>query len=232
MDDTTLSMSARAGKASRETADQKVAAYMERHRVPIVAVAALVVAGVIGYTAAQVVSSKTNASNLSRIDAISKTMTTDWSSLDEAGQKARRKTAMEALTPLVKKSGVSGVRASLLAAEIAWQEGEWEDAASYWKSAAAKSGKSYTAPLAVFNEAASLEQSGKTAEAAKLYGEASKSENFMLKSTALFNLGRISEELGEWDKAREAYSDLAAMGHDAWANLAKSRLIALDAAGK
>lgn len=224
------------GKQSDVTADQRVALYVERHRVPIVTVAALIVAALIGYTAVAIVSSKAVAANLAKIDAISKAMTTDASSLDDAALKARRLTAMEALKPLVKKGGAAGVRANMLAAEIAWQDGGYADAELYWKIAASKSGgtkkgAAYTAPLALFNEAAALEECGKMADAAALYSQAANASDFMLKSTALFNLGRVQEELGEWDKARDAYSELAVM-RDSWANLAKSRLIALDAAGK
>lgn len=226
------------GKAAQETAGQKVGAYVEKHRVPIVAILALAVAGVIGYTVSVFVSSRASENALARIEAIQKTLATDSSSLDSAALNERRKSAMDDLAPLISKGSVAGVRANMLAAEIAWQEGNYSAAAGYWKSAQAKSKKAfgreaYTAPLALFNEAVSLEECGKAAEAAALYGEAAKTEDFMLFACALFNSGRAYEECGDWAKAKEAYSGLVSMSPgDSWASLAKSRLIALEAAGR
>lgn len=226
------------GKASEVTAGQKIGLYVEKHRVPIVAVLALAVASVIGYSVSSVVSSRARLDCLSRLDAVQRTLTSNSSSLDDAALEARREAAMLSLKPLMSKSGVAGVRANMLAAEIAWQKGDYAQAAGYWKVSYTKSKRAfgketYTYPLSMFNEAAALEESGKVAEAAECYAKAAKSEDFMLSSCALFNAGRAYEVCGEWKKALDSYNELISSApSDGWANLARSRRIALEIAGK
>lgn len=229
----TMQMDSAKKADSKMTADLKVSSYMEKNRVPIIAVTAFVLTGIVFYVVFSIVLSKASAASLTRIDAISRALTSDSSSLDSAALDLRRGEALESLKPLLKKGGVAGVRANMLAAEVAWQSGDYESAVGYWRSAAAKGKKSYTAPIAMFNEAASAEEKGDLKSAAELYSKAAKTEDFMLRSAALFNLGRVYEGIGDWGKAIEAYNDLMAKSpNDSWAHLAKSRLIAAEIAGK
>ncbi|MBQ3799912.1 MAG: hypothetical protein II837_06405, partial [Treponema sp.] len=58
-------------------------------------------------------------------------------------------------------------------------------------------------------------------------------DNFYLAPHALFNLGRISEALSDFAKAKESYQKiLDTYSGDEFTKLAHSRLIALRASGK
>lgn len=216
------------GRSARATAQETLSLYVDNHRVPIIAAAAVLVLGVIGYVVFSIFSSKMCVKALNEIDAISRQLTAESSTLDDASLEARRVAAMKSLEPLTNKSGVAGVRANMLAAEVAWQRGEYGQAAAYWQAASSKGKNAYTAPLALFNEAAAMEETGDNEKAAELYGKAAECDGFLLRNAASFNQGRVYESMGETDKARDVYYNLAsAIPTDSWANLAKSRLLAL-----
>ena len=123
--------------------------------------------------------------------------------------------------------------AAQVAAEIAFLQKDYESAINYWDATFAKGKKVYTAPLALYNKAVCLEQLGKTEEAAKLYKDAADYEGFVLASHALFNYARVLETLGNYTEAVAAYKEVSdKYPSDKWANLAKTRVIALQVENK
>lgn len=220
-------------KFENATAGEKLSGYVMRHRTPIIIITAVIVAAIIVYGVYATVTSKINDKGISQIDTIEYTLTKDSSTLSDTDIETRRAAAMTSIAPYLKKSGIVGVRANMLAAEIAYERKDYENAKDYWKKAASKGSKSYTAPLAYYNEAVCCEETGDLANAVKLYGKAADSEEFMLTAHARFSEGRVYEALGDYKNATVAYNKLNdASPDDTWAHLAKTRLITLKADGK
>jgi cytochrome c-type biogenesis protein CcmH/NrfG len=130
-----------------------------------------------------------------------------------------------------KSSGYSGSRAYALLAGIHGDKKEWAEAEQAWRDAAKKAGKSYLAPVALFNAAAAAEEQGKTAEAIALYTEClALSESFPSSPRAQFAVGRLEEKQGNKENALEAYRTLRTKwpNDTLWRNLAQSRIIGIE----
>lgn len=220
-------------KFDKANADEKLSGYVMRHRIPIIIVTVVVVAAIVVYSVYTVVTTKVNEKGIASIDTIEYVLTKNSSDLSETELETRRADAMTKITPYLKKSGIVGVRATMLAADIAFERKDYTNAETYWKNAASKGKKSYTAPLAYYNEAVCSEELNKTADAAVLYGKAADAEDFMLAAHARFSQGRVYEVLGDYKNASDAYNKVNdKFPDDTWAHLAKTRLIALKTEGK
>jgi tetratricopeptide (TPR) repeat protein len=133
-----------------------------------------------------------------------------------------------------KASGYSGSRAYALIAGIHGDRKEWAEAEQAWREAAKKAGKTYLAPVALFNAASAAEAQGKIPEAITLYGEClAVPDSFPSAPRAQFAIGRLEEQRGNKEAALDAYRSLrAAWPNDAvWRNLAQSRIISLEGEG-
>ena len=160
-------------------------------------------------------------------------MTNKSSDITEAEIATRLSTAFDKASAYTGKSGIVGARANMLCAEITYQQKKFAESADFWKATAEKAKKSYLAPLAYFNVAACYEEIGKADEAAENYKLAADNNDFVMRTHAMFNYGRLLEEKGDYAAAAAAYNELNdAFPGDTWADLAKSRLIALKKDGK
>ncbi|MBP3710325.1 MAG: tetratricopeptide repeat protein [Treponema sp.] len=216
----------------KATVGEKISGYMLRHRIPIIAASATVVIAIVVYTVAALVISKASEKNIAGIDAIEYELTHDSSLLSEAELEERRETALAALAQYLNKSGIAGARANMLAADIAFQRNEYEDAKLYWERVVSQSKKSYLVPLAYYNIGVCCEELGDFGNAALNYGNAVGADDFLLTSHALFSSGRAYELNDDVAKAAETYRKLEDMAlNDNWTSLAKTRLIALKAKG-
>jgi tetratricopeptide (TPR) repeat protein len=129
-----------------------------------------------------------------------------------------------------KTSGYAGSRAHGLIAGIHGDKKEWAEAEQAWREAAKKAGKSYLAPVALFNAAAAAEGQGKIPEAIALYTEClTMADSFPSAPRAQFAVGRLEEQQGNRENALEAYQTLRAKWPNdmLWQNLAQSRIISL-----
>ncbi|MBQ8353800.1 MAG: tetratricopeptide repeat protein [Spirochaetaceae bacterium] len=130
------------------------------------------------------------------------------------------------------KNGL-GIRAYMLAAEIQFNKKDYAAAAASWDNAAKINPKAYTAPLCLYNASVCYEELGNIDGAIANIKKACESENFTLKSKAIFNLGRLEEGRGNFAAAAEYYNDLVQnYSSDEKAKFAKSRLIFLTEQGK
>ncbi|MDR2376327.1 MAG: tetratricopeptide repeat protein [Treponema sp.] len=131
-------------------------------------------------------------------------------------------------------SGYAGSRAYALIAGIHGDKKEWAEAEHAWQEAAKKAGKSYLAPVALFNAAASAEEQGKIPEAIALYTQClTMSDLFPSAPRAQFAIGRLEEKRENREGALEAYRALRANwpNDTMWRNLAQSRIISLGGEG-
>lgn len=217
----------------KTTAGTKTANFLEKNKKGLVAILCAALVLLLAYVICTSLSSSANAKNLQKIDEISYTLTNGSASLSDDELAGRRSKALEDLAAFVNKGKVTGVRANMLAAEIAYQSGNKEDAASYWKKAAEKDKKAYTAPLCYFNMASAYEDLDKNEEAAAGYKLAADNKDFVMRSHAAFNYGRLLETMGKYAEAAEAYQKLNdELPDDTFAKLAKTRLIQLKLDGK
>ncbi|MBP5157195.1 MAG: tetratricopeptide repeat protein, partial [Treponema sp.] len=146
---------------------------------------------------------------------------------------ARQTAALESLAAYLSKGGIVGARANMLAADIYFQKKDWNAAKDGYLKAAAAGEKLYTAAICHYNAGVCAEELGDNQSAASCYETAAGKEGFNLAPHALFNLGRVSESLSDFAKAKESYQKIIdTYSGDEFAKLAHSRLIALTAAGK
>ena len=155
-------------------------------------------------------------------------MTKGSEALDENELEARRAEFLEELQPYTKKLGVTGVRANIVSAELCYQKGDYSTAITYWDAAANKDKKAYSAPIANYNKGVCYEQVGDLDNAALCYKTAAEFEDFILVNHAKFSYGRVLETQGKYAEAVSVYTELNdASPDDNWAQLAKTRIIAL-----
>ena len=179
------------------------------------------------------VNEKTIEKGFGKIDLISYELTNKSYDLSETEIAARQDKAVSSLSELVGKSGIVGVRANMLSAEIYYQKKDFENARSAWLAAAQKGKNTYIAPIAFFNAASCSEELGNLDDAAAGYKSASEVKDFYEAAHALFSLGRVQEAKGDFVAAAASYQALVDKSpEDSWAKLAKNRLVSLKISGK
>ena len=215
------------------TASKKLAGFIEKNKKAFIAILIVLVCCLIGYIIFASVAKSNKSKNLQALDEISYELTSKSSDLEDAEIEARIATALEKAAPLTKKGGVVGARANMFCAELAFKQEKYEDAANYWKDAAAKAKKSYLAPISYFNLATCYENLGNVDAAMENYKLAADNNDFVMRTHAMFSYGRILEAKADYTKAAAAYTELNDnFPSDSWAKLAKSRLISLKNEGK
>lgn len=196
----------------------------------------ILVAGILAIVAVGVVSSmneKAVKAGLTEVDKITDeyatlkfSETTDTAKEDELIAKAQA--VADKNGPVVVK-----VRANILVAEIQYGRKNYEAARAAWLAAAEADKKSYTFGLCNYQCGICSDELGDYDDAVAYLNAAAESEDFADVPRALFNIGRIEESRGNYEKAAETYKKLFAdYPSDQWATLAKSRLISLSVDGK
>ena len=212
---------------------QKVENFILRNRKPLLCILAGLIVAVVGISVVFSVLDAGKKSGLKVIDSIENDYTKNNDSLSDSELASRQDTALAALTPYLEKKGVVGIRASMLAAEIYFERKNFADSLSHWLNAASYDEKAYTSPICYYNAAVCSDEIGKNEDAVSYYTKASEKKDFYLASHALFNVGRIKENSGDYAGAVEAYQKTVdSYSGDEYAKLAQSRIIALKADGK
>lgn len=216
-----------------ETAGKKLAGFIEKRKVGFIICLIVIICLLAGYVIFASVANSNKVKGLQAIDEITFEMTDKSSGLSDSEIEARLNTAFEKASAYTKKGGIVGARANMLCADITYQQKKYAESADFWKAAAEKSKKSYIAPLCYFNLASCYEETGNKDDAATYYKMAADDKNFVVRAHALFSYGRVLESKGNYADAAAAYTELTDnFSDDAWANLAKSRMIALKKDGK
>ena len=216
-----------------QTTSSKLAGVIEKNKKAFITVLIVIICLLAGYIVFAAINNKAKDKALQTLDEISYEMTKDSSELTDAELNARIATALEKASAYTKKGGIVGARANMFCAELAFRQEKYEDSANYWKEAAAKAKKTYIAPIAYFNLAVCYENLGNVDSALENYKLAADNEAFVMRAHAMFNYGRLLETKGDYAAAVEEYNKLNDnFPDDAWADLAKSRLIALKKDGK
>ncbi|WP_294430248.1 tetratricopeptide repeat protein [uncultured Treponema sp.] len=225
-----------ADKNEKETLATSLNSALEKSKGLVFAVAAVVVLVIVAVAVVATVKSKATANGIEQIDTISYNLTNvsseekDLSAEDIA---ARQTKALEELASLSGKSGVVGLRANMLVAEIKFAQKNYEEARAAWLKAAEVKKNAYTASLCYYNAAVCSENLGDTENAVAYYKSASEDKDFLLVDHALFSLGRVNESAQKYEDAKAAYEKLSELHPtSSWAQMAQSQLISLKVAGK
>ena len=220
-------------KTEKKTASFKVNGFLEKNRKAVLGTFIAVIAVLIIFLAVEIVLSTTSKKNLGKVETLYYELTTNASSLDEAAVTQKCTEYLEKLADYTTKGGIAGVRANMIAADLAFMKKDYAAAVDFYDAAIAKGKKSYTAPICSFNKGVCYENLNKTDDAVAAYKYAAEFADFGMAPHAYFSLGRILESKGDYAGAVEAYKTLNdKFAYDDWANLAKTRLITLQAEGK
>jgi tetratricopeptide (TPR) repeat protein len=122
-------------------------------------------------------------------------------------------------------------RALMIEGNMAWEKEQWDDAVLAFEEISRRYPKSYLAPVALMNQAATLEESGKGKEAVEVYQKVV--ENYSSVSPdaprALFSIARLYETTGQEEAAFGAYQEVIDTFPDSdWTKLARDRIIYLE----
>ena len=194
------------------------------------------VVGLIAIIAYGVISSskeKAVKAGLAEIDAV----TTEFAELKiaETTDTAKEDALLARAQAIADKNNpaVVKVRAQMVIAEIQFDRKNFEAARTAWLAAAEADKKSYTYGLCNYQCGICSEELGDLDNAVAYLKTAAESDGFAVVPRVLFNIGRIEETRGNFDKAVESYKKLVTdYPSDQWASLAKSRIITLDLDGK
>ncbi|MFI3257844.1 MAG: tetratricopeptide repeat protein [Spirochaetales bacterium] len=216
----------------KATFSNQLAAFITKFRLPILGVlgvlimSAVVLGIVFAVTEAQTEKGLTTldelALRLESLDIMSDSFASDQAVILAEAKELAKSTG-----------GVVSVRSFLFVANSEFEAEQWADAKDSFLSAYEADKKAYTAPIALYNVATCSEELGEYDEAITYLTMASGYENFPLASRALFNIGRIEEISGNYQNAANMYQKLNdSFPNTQWANLAKSRLLSLQAEQK
>lgn len=220
-------------KFEKASATEKLADFFQSYRKVLCAVLVVFVVFVLAFGIGALVSSRAAEKNIAVIDSIEYVLTNGSANLNAEELETRRTTALADLAKFNTKGGITGVRANMLSAEIKFIQKDYAAAADFWTKAAGKKKNAYTAPLCWFNAASAYEELNDLDKAENFYKMAADFADFDQVAHAKFSLGRVREAKGDKTGAVEVYSDLCAKTpDDSWAELAKSRLLALELADK
>ncbi|MBB5225849.1 hypothetical protein DYE50_08150 [Treponema ruminis] len=219
-------------KTEKQTIETSLNSVLEKSKGIVFAVAAVVVVVIVAVAVFATVRSKSIEKGISQVDSIAYNLTNESKDLSETDIAARQDKALEELAKLSDKSGVVGLRANMLAAEINFAKKNYDQARSAWLKAIQAKGKNYTTSLCYYNAAVCSENLNDSENAIAYYKSASEDEDFLLVDHALFSLARVNEDAKKYDDAKAAYEKLNELhSSSSWAQLAKTRLIALKNAG-
>ena len=223
----------KSAKKEKVNTSEKIDSFVTKNRKTILVAGLVVLLAAIAVCITVAVADNIKIKNISAIDSIEYALTKDSADLDDNAVASRLDEALSSVTPYLGKSGVAGVRANMLAADVYFQKKDYANSRTCWLAAAEKGKKLYTAAICYYNAAVCSEEVNDLESAASYYETASQGEEFLLVTHCLFNIGRVKEAMNNAEGASEAYQKLVEKyPSDQWTNLAQSRIIALKAEGK
>ena len=130
-----------------------------------------------------------------------------------------------------KTSGYAGAKAWSIIAHIQAARKLWQQAEEAFVNAARVGSKTYLAPISLFNAAAAAEEQGKLEQAIELLQQSLEQRfEFPAAPRAQFSIGRLNEELGNFQAAIESYRAVQINWPEmpTWQQLARSRITAIE----
>ncbi len=125
----------------------------------------------------------------------------------------------------------SAQRALFVRGRMHLEEERWEEAADDFRTLSERFPNSHLALIALSNKAVAWEQSGNLERALETYIDLSEERDARnpLRARALFSAGRLKEQLGDEDAAREHYNTLVSeYAESEWTKPARNRILVLE----
>jgi len=219
-----------ANGAEKASFSQKVNDFLTKNRVVLVTGLAVILCVFIVMITFITITGKNNEKAFISVDTVIENWETLKSDKDQSNLSVKEDDMIATLKSVANanKNTYAGERALNTIAEIYFSRKDWKNAQEQYLAAAKASSKSYTNGINYFNAAVCADEQGNQEEALNLYTKVTVIDNFPMKSRAMFNIGRIQEQLSRktdaiatYEKMSEQYPD------DQWTLLAKSRTLAL-----
>jgi len=216
--------------------NEKLNQFIQRNRRGLLVVIIAIVVILIGTVAGISIREKLSVSAFSKVDALNQRYEALKPAIsgDAAAQSAKQAEIDTLLTDLAsfssRNSGFAAARSYAISAGIYDAQKKWPEAEKAWAAAAKAAGKSYLAPVSLYNAAAAAEEQGKTDAAIEYYKQVMNYQNAVsIAARAQFSIGRLEESRNKKDAALEAYRNLLSKwpGDSLWTSLAQSRIIIL-----
>jgi tetratricopeptide (TPR) repeat protein len=230
--------------ANENTSDNiadKINEFVQRNRKAIFIILGIIVvlfAGTIIYLSASEASQKKAIAAIEELNTKYSELKVDNSLLEEDGIVDKEKQTdelnalLEDLNKFAKgKKGFAAGKAWLLIGQIYAEREDWQQAQEAFLNVAKFAPKAYIAPIALFNAAAAAEEQGNIELAIECLEKCvSHKVAFPAVPRAQFSIGRLYEQLGNYDAASTAYRIVLSNwpNIEVWANLAQSRIIAIE----
>lgn len=215
---------------SEKSSASKISLFLEKNFKIILGFILVIFAFIIVGVVASSINKNAAQKGLSQIDSIDYAFRKDTQDMSAEDFTAHQDTALQNLEVLCNKTGIVGVRANMLKAEILFQKKDFEQSRSAWDKAASAKKSAYTAPICNYNAAICSENLGDLDSAVTYYLRSLDADEFYLSDHAYFSLGRVYEAKKEYDNAISAYEKIIEEHVTSpWASLAKSRIISLNA---
>jgi len=219
-----------ANGAEKATFSQKVNDFLTKNRVVLVTVLAVLLFGFVITIAYITITGNSNEKAFVSVD----TVLENWENLKSAKDQSNLSVKEDDMIATLKsvananKNSYAGERALNTMAEIYFSRKDWKNAQEQYIAAGKALPKGYTIGINYYNAAVCADELGNQEEALGYYTKASEIENFPLKSRAMFNIGRLQEQLSRKTEAIATYGKMAEKyPDDQWTLLAKSRTIDL-----
>ncbi len=171
-----------------------------------------------------------------RLEAVETTYQ-NWQSADDEAKKTELRTELTASLEdiLDRYPGTwAAQRALFMSGGLAFEGGEWEQAAGYYRRLFEAFPESYLAPVSLFNAAVAREEAGDREGAVAAYRalvDAFGPETPQVPH-ALFSIARLHETAGEYREAGDIYEQLVEeYTASSWTSLARNRIIYLESEG-
>ena len=216
----------------KASTNSKLENFIFKNRKAIITVAGVAIVAAVAVCVVVGIKDVQARKGLAAVDQIEFEYTVKSAELSDSEISARQDKALSAIESLCIKSGIVGVRANMLCADINFEKKNYAEALNAYLAALEKGKKSYTAAICKYNAAVCQEELGKNEEAVKTFIDAAETKDFFLASHAYFNAARIQETLGLVNEAAETYRKVTEKYNDPWSNLSQSRLIDLQSKNK
>ena len=211
------------------TASDKLSDFLVKNRALIIGLFVVLLVFVAVVVLASSISAKSTAKGIASVDAVEYAFKKDSENLSSEELSARCDEALASVEALCAKTGITGVRANMLKADLLFLKEDYESSRSAWVKAAELKKSAYTAPICYYNAAVCSENLNDLESAISYYTKSVGAEDFYLVDHAYFSLGRVNEAKGDLEGAKSAYNKLTDLHPDSkWAAVAVSRLIAID----
>ena len=225
-------------KEEKKTLSDKVNAWLTKYRIVLLSVVGLLIVAAVVFAIVYYVDLNNREKGFNTLDDLQYQYVTvkNENSPDEETDEQKEK--VQEILVQVKNlasgnaKNAVGSRAYMFEAEIEFALNDYASAKDSWIKGAAANEKAYTAPLCWFNASVCCENLNDIDGAVELLEKTINRNDFSMKARSLYSLGRIEDQRKNYVKAAEYFTKLNdGYSSTTWAQLAKSRLIALESEG-